>query len=200
LASGLVDSLYGLVFAFEYDPQYFDDVVSSNFQPAIDGVVRRYSKPGREEYIVVAMDRRNKPVQSELIVELSFFGGYNFDFSPPSDTVVMRITDVKAVLADGTKLELRGQEVPVEIVLELTSTSNPAHTGFQIMPNPSNGRISFKYEPDLYDTPYSVYAISGQLVARGTFATARSITLDPGLYVVVVHSDKAISQRVVVLD
>jgi len=198
-----IDSLYGLVFAFEYDPQYFDAVIPSFYQPPIDGgLVKRYNEDnGRHEFIVVATDLKNRPVEPQLMAEFSFFGSYDFIFTPPVDTTYFRITDVKAVLADGTILDLHGQEVPLYIVLELTTTDDPAENGFRIYPNPTQGRISIENTDLAPGTPFSVFSGTGQMEYSGELnSEITNVDLPPGLFYIVVHGDVVRTEKVIVID
>ena len=196
------DSLYGLVFAFEYDTQVFDAIIPSFYDPPFDGgLEQKYSQDGRDEYIAVAIDLKNRPVAPQQMVEFSFFGNDDLILTEGIDTTYLRITDVKAVLANGTILDLNGQEVPLYIVDEVSATMDLQHKGFRVFPNPTHGRISIE-NTDLPDgTPFSAYSSTGQMVLSGELkGEITTVNLPAGLFYVVVHADAVRTQKVIVLD
>ncbi len=113
----------------------------------------------------------------------------------------MPTTDVKAVLADGTILDLHGQEVPLCLVLELTSTDDPIPNGFRIYPNPSKGQISIENNGLPGGTRYSVLNSLGQIVTGGQLDDDLThVDLTAGLFYVVVHDDKVQIEKVVIVN
>ncbi len=205
-----VDSLYGLTFTIEYDTSIFQSALFNNASPLfeIDSTVlfERLSSNERFEYMITGFDLRNRAVSEMEVLSTALLVRNDLELPAGVDTATFTLRDVKAVMADGTILEMGGNKVEVLVTDGTVSTSEPDANPIQIIPNPSNGQVYIDAPEKYMGERYSVYRADGALLERGVLSSTRTrLDLPAGLNMVVFDSGelqplKALVDRLSELD
>jgi hypothetical protein len=200
-ASADIDSLYGLVFAFEYDTSIFEQVIPNGIAELFADsltLFRQYNHPGRLEYIVTAHDLQDRTIETGQLMRPVLFARDDISVSGDMDTTHLSIVDARAVLSDGTILDIGGQRIPLYILNPVSSTSEYRARGFKVYPNPSYGQVHIENIGLPTKTQVSIFSIDGKPLRDHVLGVSLQLSLPSGMYYIVVRGNEVQVEKVVV--
>ena len=194
-----LDSLYGITFAVHYDPAMFSFFTPTQENNLLDSAVTKSmfdQEAGSYSRTEFALDLMDQPVVPTDLMAFRFRPSSDLVLPAGIDSTWLILTDVAAVMADGTHVPIAGQRKLLYVIDETSSTVDLGEQEWSVYPNPSNGSITIQTESS---SPISIRVIDqlGVEVLQREVDQSLHLDLPPGIYYVRSNVDGR-TQKVVI--
>lgn len=204
------DSVYGLSFRIEIPSQRLSYFIPTEagfpFQLGENGFYEYFIHQDNAIFIYSRTDHNNTETRDGVILNLHVRSVDEFSGLTGIDTQAIRISNIYAILNDGTKLNMGSQELKLYFTEEPLATNEFNEGQLRIYPNPNNGSFIIDGfgvgdgSGNDGDFEYVVTGLDGACYAKG-ITEDRHITIDvpPGMYVLRLNNaQKQLVSKIVV--
>lgn len=200
-----VPGLKGLAFSMEYDPRFFQRVNLFSLPTAELHILHDDDQGAQVDFAQYVVEADSFLVPSRLVF-FSIKAKEQFDIPVPSDTSYLRIKNIVAIRADGSRIPIGSTDLLVTFEGVTISSSEEQEAApameLKLFPNPSTGLLTADFPGQRVDR-LRLFSATGQLLRlwEGPFISQQSLDLrglPAGLYFLrAEQGDRVLTEKVV---